>query len=108
MTIVTVQLEYKLKVWRLIQSFKHKGLERLYEKADRKGLPAQFVPKIERILARLNVVTNPEMMNLPGFKLHQLKGDLKEYWSVSVSGNWRIIFRFKNNNAVDVNLIDYH
>ena len=92
----------------MIRSFKHKGLARLYEKAERKGLTTELVPKIERILGRLDIATHPEMMNLPGFRLHRLKGDLKDFWSVSVSGNWRVIFHFKDGHAVDVDLIDYH
>ena len=92
----------------MIRNFRHKGLERLHDKADRKGLSAEMVPKIERVLARLDVATGPEMMDLPGFKLHPLKGESKGFWSVSVTGNWRIIFRFDGAHACDVNLVDYH
>ena len=92
----------------MIQSFRHKGLKRLYEKAISRGLPAKMVPKIERILARLDVATRPEMMNLPGFGLHPLKGELKGFWSVWVTGNWRIIFRFDGGHVCDVDLVDYH
>ena len=92
----------------MIQSFRHKGLKRLYEKDIAKGLSADMVPKIERILARLDVATGPEMMNLPGYGLHPLKGGLKGFWSVWVTGNWRIIFRFDGSNACDVDLVDYH
>lgn len=67
-----------------------------------------LVPKLERILSRLDVATGPETMNLPGMRLHQLKGEMKGYWSVSVSGNWRVTFRFKEADVVDVDLIDYH
>lgn len=92
----------------MIRNFRHKGLSRLYAKADRKGLPAELVPKSERILARLDVATSPEMMDLPGLRLHPLKGKLKGFWSVSVSGNWRIIFRFQEQDVLDVDLVDYH
>lgn len=92
----------------MIQSFRHKGLKRLYEKAIVKGLSAEMVPKIERILARLDVATRPEMMNLPGLGLHPLKGNLKGFWSVWVTGNWRIIFRFDGGQVFDVDLVDYH
>jgi proteic killer suppression protein len=92
----------------LIQNFRHKGLQRLYEKADRKGLSPEMTPKIKRIVARLDVAAGPEMMNLPGLKLHPLKGRLKGFWSVWVTGNWRIIFRFDGGHAYDVDLIDYH
>jgi proteic killer suppression protein len=92
----------------MIVGFRHKGLKLLYEKADRRRLSASHVGKIERILARLDESTEPDNMNLPGFRLHPLKGDLSGYWSVSVSGNWRIIFRFDGINACDVDLVDYH
>ncbi len=80
----------------------------LYEKDDGRRLPAAYLDKIARILARLDEATDVQSMALPGFRLHPLKGDLRGFWSVSVSGNWRIIFRFENGNAYDVNLIDYH
>lgn len=71
-------------------------------------MAAQFADKIERILARLVEATEPGHMDLPGFRLHPLKGDLVGYWSVSVSGNWRIVFRFDGVNVRDVDLVDYH
>ena len=92
----------------MIQSFQHKGLARLYEKADHKGLSMDLVPKIKRILARLDIANGPEAMDLPGWRLHKLKGKLNDFYSVSVSGNWRIIFRFRGSNVIDVDLIDYH
>jgi proteic killer suppression protein len=92
----------------LIWNFRHKGLRGLYEKASGRGLPAELAPKIERILARLDVAEHPEMMNLPGYRLHPLKGELKGFWSVWVSGNWRMIFRFDGGHVCDVDLVDYH
>jgi proteic killer suppression protein len=92
----------------MIQSFRHRRLKRLYEKDDRKGLPADRVDKIGRILARLDEADEPQKMNLPGFQLHPLTGDMKGFWAVSVSGNWRVIFRFEAGHARDVDLIDYH
>lgn len=92
----------------MIRSFRHKGLRRLYEKADRKGLSAEMASKIKRIMARLDVATGPEMMALPGLKLHPLKGKFKGFWSVWVTGNWRITFRFDGGHAYDVDLVDYH
>lgn len=92
----------------LIRSFRHKRLERLYERADRRRLAPALVPKIERILARLDIATTPEIMNLPGFNLHPLKGEMKGLWSVWVSKNWRIVFRFQDKDVIDVDLIDYH
>jgi len=92
----------------MIVSFWHKGLKRLYEKGDRRRVSADYADKVERILARLDEATEPGSMDLPGFRLHPLKGDLAGFWSVSVSGNWRIVFRFDGANACDVDLVDYH
>ncbi len=64
--------------------------------------------KIRRILARLDEADEPQKMNLPGFRLHPLTGDMKGYWAVSVSGNWRTVFRFEAGHARDVDVIDYH
>lgn len=80
----------------------------LFDNDDRRKLSAAQVEKIKRILARLDEVTDIKHMALPGFGLHPLKGDLKGFWAVSVSGNWRIIFRFDNGSAYDVDLVDYH
>jgi proteic killer suppression protein len=92
----------------MIVGFRHRGLKLLYEKEDRRRVSAELAGKIERILARLDEASEPSHMNLPGFRLHPLKGDLSGYWSVSVSGNWRIIFRFDDANVRDVDLVDYH
>lgn len=93
---------------KMIRSFHHKVLRKLFEDDDRSKLPAQDIDKITRILARLNAATLPDDMDAPGFKLHQLKGSLKGFWAVTVRANWRIIFRFKDGDALDVDLIDYH
>jgi proteic killer suppression protein len=92
----------------MIVSFRHKGLKLLYEKGDRRRVSAEHADKVERILARLDEATEPGNMDLPGFRLHPLKGDLVGRWSISVSGNWRIVFRFDGGHASDVDLIDYH
>ena len=92
----------------MIQSFRHKGLERLYEKGDRRRIPPEHVSKVERILARLDVATRPSDMNLPGYRLHPLRADLEGHWAVSISRNWRLTFRFDAGNAWDVDLVDYH
>ena len=78
----------------MIVSFRHKGPKLLYEKGNRRRVPSEYADKVERILFRLNEATEPANMDLPGVRLHPLKGDLVGYWSVGVSGNWRIIFRF--------------
>ncbi|MBE2293477.1 MAG: type II toxin-antitoxin system RelE/ParE family toxin [Phycisphaerales bacterium] len=92
----------------MIENFKDRRLKRLYERGDRSKIQADLVNKVERVLARLDQSLVIDDMNLPGYRLHELKGDLKEFWSVSLSGNWRIIFRFENGKAYDVEMIDYH
>lgn len=92
----------------MIQRFRRKGLTRLFENGETKGLRPDHVEKIENILAILNQACRPEDMNLPGFWLHALKGELKGFWSVTVRANWRVIFRFHGGDAYDVDLIDYH
>ena len=92
----------------MIRHFRHRGLKRLYEKDDRREVNQQHADKIARVLARLDEATRPQQLDLPGFRLHPLKGDLAGYWSITVSANWRIIFRFEEANATDVDLVDYH
>ncbi len=92
----------------MIESFQHKGLRRLFEDDDRRKVPVAQSDKIARILARLNEALRVQDMGLPGYRLHPLKGELTGFWSVSVSGNWRVIFRFESGTAYDVDLIDYH
>lgn len=92
----------------VIRSFRHKGLERYFTKSERKGIDARHEARIRRILDRLDAATRADDMNLPGYQFHGLKGDRKDSYAVSVSGNWRITFRFENGDALDVNLEDYH
>ena len=92
----------------MIVGFRHKGLRLLYEKGDRRRVLSEQVDKVERILARLDIATKPDDMDLPGYRLHPLKGDMAGFWSVGVSGNWRIVFRFDGVHASDVDLVDYH
>ena len=92
----------------MIITFNHKGLEGFFVKGSYKATPAQYAARIERILDRLDAIVVPEDMNLPGYKFHSLKGKRKGVYSVSVSGNWRITFRFDGDNAIEVDLEDYH
>jgi proteic killer suppression protein len=92
----------------VIRNIRHKGLKRLYEQGERRGVPTDLVDKITRVLARLDVATTPDQMDLPGLKLHSLKGDRSGYWSVWVSGNWRIVFCFEGFDVAQVDLVDYH
>lgn len=92
----------------MIVSYQHKGLELYATKGDRSKLQQQHVPRIKTILTRLDAAKTPQMMNQPGYNFHQLTGDLKGFYAVKVSGNWRIIFRFDGENAYDVDYVDYH
>ncbi|MDR4466253.1 MAG: type II toxin-antitoxin system RelE/ParE family toxin [Nitrospira sp.] len=106
MTIDTCRLSrYPEK---MIQSFRHKGLKRLFEDGDRKGIRADYVEKVENILAVLNRARMPEDINLPGFRLHPLKGSLKGFYAVTVRANYRVTFRFEDGHAYDVDFVDYH
>lgn len=80
----------------------------MYDRDDAGKLSAQLLPKIQRILTALDVATKPADLNLPAYRLHPLKGDYAGYYSVSVSGNWRIVFRFDGEAPTDVDLVDYH
>ncbi len=94
----------------MIKNFKHKGLKHFYETGVKKGVPPEMIDKVELALGRLNASNHIDGMSMPQYRLHPLKGNLKGFWSVTITGNWRIIFRFDNKkgNASDVNLIDYH
>jgi proteic killer suppression protein len=92
----------------VIRNFRHKGLERYFAKSDRSGIDARQADRIRRILDRLDAAAAPADMDLPGYRFHSLKGDRKGAYAVSVSGNWRITFRFERGDVVDVNLEDYH
>lgn len=92
----------------MIRSFRHKGLRRLFESGNASGVKVAHVRKLQLILARLNVALNPQDMALPGLRLHPLKGKLAGYWSVSVSGNWRVTFAFRGLDVVDLDYLDYH
>ena len=88
--------------------FAHKGLRALHEADQARALPQSLVPRLRRILANLHAAGRPTDLDLPGYRLHALKGPRAGYWSVRVSGNWRIVFRFDAGEAVDVDLVDYH
>lgn len=92
----------------MIRSFKHRGLRRLYEDQDKSGIRADLLDTVERILSVLDAATVPQALDIPRYRLHPLKGDLKGFWSVTVRANWRIVFRFEGTDAFDVELIDYH
>ncbi len=92
----------------MIKSFIHKGLEKFYQTGSKSGIQPTHAIKLNLILANLNAAVDIRDMNFPGSGLHQLHGDKKDFWSVTVSGNWRLIFRFESGDAYNVNYLDYH
>ena len=92
----------------MIVGFRHKGLKRLFERDDAKGIRPDLLDKVRTILAQLSEARTTEDMRMTSFHLHALKGDMKGLWSVTVRANWRIVFRFTNGDADAVDLIDYH
>lgn len=93
----------------MIKSFKHKGLKRLFEKNEAQGIPSAQARKILDVFAALDTAEEAGEVGLfPGWRLHPLKGDLKGFWSITITGNWRVIFRFEKGDAYDLDLIDYH
>jgi len=92
----------------MIVSFHHKGLESFFSRGSYKAIPAQYSSRIERILDRLDAAVVPEDMDLTGFKFHELKGKQKGVYAVSISGNWRITFKFNIEGVIEVDLEDYH
>ena len=92
-----------------VRSFRHKGLKRLYESNSARGVPATFADKLRDMLAALDVAYSVSDVGCyPGWRLHALKGDLAGFSSLTVSGNWRLIFRFDDGDAFELDLIDYH
>jgi toxin HigB-1 len=92
----------------MIESFRHKGLRRLFEEDDARGVRTDHAEKLKRILSRLQSARTIADMDLPGYRLHALKGDLKGFHAVTVQANWRIMFRFADGAAHDVEYLDYH
>lgn len=92
----------------MIQTFRHKGLKRLFEDDNPSGVRPDQVRRVRDVLAHLDQARSAADLDLPGYRLHPLRGDLKGSWSVTVSGNWRIVFRVEHGHVFDVNLVDYH
>jgi toxin HigB-1 len=92
----------------MIQSIRHKGLKRLYEDDDARGVLAEHAPKLRDILARLDASRSLADMDVPGFRLHPLKGESQGFWAVTVRANWRVIFRFVDPDAFEVDYVDHH
>jgi proteic killer suppression protein len=92
----------------MILRFRHAGLERLFKTGSASGIQPAHRRRLRLILTALNTAGAPHDMGLPGLDLHPLKGDLAGFWSVSVSGSWRVVFRFDESNVTDVDYLDYH
>ena len=92
----------------MVRSIPHKGLKRLYEDDDPRGVMRAHTEKLRDILARLDAAATPADMDLPGFRLHPLKGELKGFWAVTVRANWRVVFRMAEGDALDLDYVDYH
>jgi len=92
----------------MIKSFLHKGLRAFFENGKKAGIQPHHAPRLARQLARLDMAKNAADMNVPGWGLHQLTGDLAGHYSVTVNGNWRITFKFEGEDAVLVDYQDYH
>jgi proteic killer suppression protein len=92
----------------MIRSIRHRGLKRLHDDDDPRGVIREHVEKLRDILGRLDAAGNVADMDLPGLRLHPFKGDMKGFWTVTVRANWRVIFRFAGGDALDVDYVDYH
>jgi len=92
----------------MIKSFKHKGLERLFIRGSASGVQTDYAPRITLILDAIDAAEQVKELDLPGLRLHRLKGDKRNLWSVRVSANWRITFEFENGDAYILDLEDYH
>jgi proteic killer suppression protein len=90
----------------VIRSIRHKGLKRFYEDDDARGIAAEHVKKLRDVLARLDAAGTLADLDLPMFRLHALRGDLKGFWAVTVRANWRVVFRFEDGDAFDVDYCD--
>ena len=87
---------------------RHKALRRFFQAGEHRGLPGAMIGRLAERLSVMAVAVEPDDLNLPGYRLHALKGDLAGWWSIRVTGNWRLICRFEDREAVDVDLVDYH
>lgn len=92
----------------MIISFKHKGLERFFYEDDHRGIQSQHAAKLRLRLTLLGQAQSPRDVGVPGWRLHNLNGELNGFWSIQVDANWRLVFRFVGSNVELVNYVDYH
>ena len=106
--VTALSVMYRLTLAAMIKSFQHKGLRGFYETGTTRGIRADHAKRLSRMLQFMDRATLPGDLDLLGWRLHPLKGELSEYWSLSVSGNWRVIFRFVGSDIELVDYLDYH
>jgi proteic killer suppression protein len=92
----------------VIQGFRHRGLERFFLSGTKSGIRPEHADRLRLVLGRLAAAVSPKDMDLPGLRLHPLRGKLKGRWSVTISGNWRVTFAFSGKDAIDIDYEDYH
>jgi len=92
----------------VIKNFRHNGIEQFFKKGSKAGIQAKHIERLRKQLFALDNAIQAQDMNVPGWRLHRLRGDLVGHWSVDVSGNWRLTFAFEGNDAVLVDYQDYH
>ncbi len=92
----------------MIPSFRHRGLKRMYDRGDTRRINPDLVNRVALALADIDAASSASDLDLPGYRLHRLKGGIEGYHSLLISGNWRMIFRFDAGDAYDIDLIDYH
>ena len=92
----------------MIQGFRHRGLERFFLSGTKSGIRPEHADRLRLVLGRLAAAVSPKDMDLPGLRLHPLRGKLKGRWSVTISGNWRVTFAFSGKDAIDIDYEDYH
>ncbi len=94
--------------YNMIRSWRHKGLKLFYDTGKTSKIQAKHADRLHDILQALDIITSPEQMNFPGLGFHKLKGDKSEFYSVRVSGNWRVIFAFEEKDVILIDYMDYH
>ena len=92
----------------MIKSFRHRGIEQFFKSGSKAGIQPKHAAKLRTQLFALDNAVQPQDMSAPGWRLHSLRGDLSDQWSVDVSGNWRLTFKFEANDAILVDYQDYH
>lgn len=92
----------------MIKTWKHKGLHKFYKTGSKAGIQPKHAIRLKIILQLLNAILEPEDMDLPGMNFHSLSGNLKGFFSVTVNGNWRVIYKFDGQDIILVDYLDYH